>query len=135
MAITEITDDDGVVLARVRAFLPDFQASTNALLSQASQDPGSVNVETPRRGERAIAMDLGLGVYDAPGAAGREGEMESRGMGPVIDSREPVEMDDEESESEGEDEDEEEDEDEQDSSSDSDSASGSEGEEVSTQSK
>jgi len=71
------------VLARVRAFLPDFQASTTAIMQQASLDPSSVNVENVKKGERAVAMDLGLGVYDAPGAA--EG-MEGKGFGPVVDS-------------------------------------------------
>lgn len=91
-----------IVLARVRAFLPDFQASTAALVQRATEDPSSVNLENVRRGERAIAMDLGLGVYDAPGAAGRESEMDKMGLGPVVDSSEAptgeVESSDSESE-------------------------------------
>jgi hypothetical protein len=43
-----------------------------------------VNVENVRKGERAVAMDLGLGVYDAPGAK-VEG-MEGKGFGPVVES-------------------------------------------------
>jgi hypothetical protein len=52
-------------------------------MQQASLDPSSVNVENVKKGERAVAMDLGLGVYDAPGAG--EG-MEGKGFGPVVDS-------------------------------------------------
>lgn len=72
------------MLARVRAFLPDFQASTAELVKQASVNPEAVNVERVRKGESAIAMDLGLGVYDAPGVAGKEGDVQ--GLGPVVDS-------------------------------------------------
>jgi hypothetical protein len=43
-----------------------------------------VNVENVKKGERAVAMDLGLGVYDAPGAK-VEG-MEGKGFGPVVES-------------------------------------------------
>ena len=67
-------------------------------MQQASLDPSSVNVENVKKGERAVAMDLGLGVYDAPGAG--EG-MEGKGIGPVVDSdatalegRDEVEEDD-----------------------------------------
>jgi hypothetical protein len=52
-------------------------------MQQASLDPSSVNVENVKKGERAVAMDLGLGVYDAPGAG--EG-MEGKGFGPVVNS-------------------------------------------------
>ncbi|WVQ80791.1 hypothetical protein IAT38_002896 [Cryptococcus sp. DSM 104549] len=69
------------VLARVRAFLPEFQASNNALLAQAAANPESVNIEKGE-GERYIAMDLGLGVFDAPSNP-------SGDMGPVVDSRPP----------------------------------------------
>ena len=98
------------VLARVRAFLPDFQASTTAIMQQASLDPSSVNVENVKKGERAVAMDLGLGVYDAPGAG--EG-MEGKGFGPVVDSdatalegKEDDEDEDEDDDMDGEDEEE-----------------------------
>jgi hypothetical protein len=53
-------------------------------MQQAALNPDSVNVENVKKGERAVAMDLGLGVYDAPGAA--EGGMEGKGFGPVVDS-------------------------------------------------
>jgi hypothetical protein len=72
-------------LARVKAFLPQFQQSTTALLAQASIDPNAVNLENVNKGERMVAMDLGLGVYDAPGLSGTDG-MEGRGFGPVVES-------------------------------------------------
>jgi len=53
-------------------------------MQQASLDPNSVNVENVKKGERAVAMDLGLGVYDAPGAV--KGGMEGKGFGPVVNS-------------------------------------------------
>jgi hypothetical protein len=114
------------VLARVRAFLPDFQASTTAIMQQASLDPSSVNVENVKKGERAVAMDVGLGVYDAPGAA--EG-MEGKGFGPVVDSdatalegEEDEEEEDEDDEDEDEDDDEDDDMDEEEDTSDSSSS-------------
>lgn len=55
-------------------------------MQQAASNPDSVNLENVRKGERMVAMDLGLGVYDAPGAQGREGQMEGKGMGPVVDT-------------------------------------------------
>jgi hypothetical protein len=85
-------------------------------MQQASLDPSSVNVETVKKGERAVAMDLGLGVYDAPGAG--EG-MEGKGFGPVVDSDASVlegKVDDEE-EAEDEEDDDDEEEDTSDSSS------------------
>jgi hypothetical protein len=79
-------------------------------MQQASLDPSSVNVENVKKGERAVAMDLGLGVYDAPGAG--EG-MEGKGFGPVVDSDatalEGKEDEDDEDEDEEDDGDEEED--------------------------
>lgn len=89
------------MLARVRAFLPDFQASTNEILAQAATDPDAVNLERVRKGEGAVAIDLGLGVYDAPGLKGKEA---GSGLGPVVDSSGSV-PDQEEEESSGEDED------------------------------
>ena len=110
--------DTPVVLARVRAFLPEFKSSTTALVNQASKDPSSVNLEKVQKGESAISMDLGLGVYDAPGVKGREGEMEGMGLGPVVDSApvpsaqdEDEQDDDEEEEDDDDDEEDEEDED------------------------
>jgi hypothetical protein len=80
-------------------------------MQQASLDPSSVNVENVKKGERAVAMDLGLGVYDAPGAG--EG-MEGKGFGPVVDSDATAlegkdDDEDEEEEDDGDEEDEEED--------------------------
>lgn len=92
---------DYAVLARVRAFLPDFQASTNEILAQAATDPNAVNLERVRKGEGAVVMDLGLGVYDAPGLKGKEA---GSGLGPVVDSSGSVPGQEEE-ESSGEDED------------------------------
>ena len=113
------------VLARVRAFLPDFQASTTAIMQQASLDPSSVNVENVKKGERAVAMDLGLGVYDAPGAG--EG-MEGKGFGPVVDS-DATALEGKEDDEEG---DEDEDEDGEENTSDSSSSDSSEEEEDTT---
>jgi len=113
------------VLARVRAFLPDFQASTTAIMQQASLDPSSVNVENVKKGERAVAMDLGLGVYDAPGAG--EG-MEGKGFGPVVDSDATAL----EGKEDDEDEDEDEDEDGEVDTSDSSSSDSSDGEKNTT---
>jgi hypothetical protein len=79
-------------------------------MQQASLDPSSVNVENVKKGERAVAMDLGLGVYDAPGAA--EG-MEGKGFGPVVDS-DATALEEEEDEEEEDEDDEVEDEDEDD---------------------
>lgn len=78
-------------------------------MHQASLDPDAVNLENVKKGERAIAMDLGLGVYDAPGAAGAEG---GNGLGPIVDSdasgmKQEEDMDGDESGSEDEDQDEE----------------------------
>jgi len=117
------------VLARVRAFLPDFQASTTAIMQQASLDPSSVNVENVKKGERAVAMDLGLGVYDAPGAG--EG-MEGKGFGPVVDSDASAleGKDDEDEEDDDEDDDKEEDEEEEDTSDSSSSDSSDEEEDT-----
>jgi hypothetical protein len=86
-------------------------------MQQASLDPSSVNVENVKKGERAVAMDLGLGVYDAPGAA--EGGMEGKGFGPVVDSDATAleGKEDEADEDEGEDDDGDEEEDTSDSSS------------------
>ena len=93
-------------------------------MQQASLDPNSVNVENVKKGERAVAMDLGLGVYDAPGAA--ESGMEGKGFGPVVDSDstalEGQEEDDEEEDGEDEDEDEEKDSDDTSDSSSSESS-------------
>lgn len=87
-------------------------------MQRASLDPSSVNVENVKKGERAVAMDLGLGVYDAPGAG--EG-MEGKGFGPVVDSDatalEGKNDDEEEDEEDDGDEEDEEDEETSDSSS------------------
>ncbi|WVQ99564.1 hypothetical protein IAU59_006700 [Kwoniella sp. CBS 9459] len=69
------------VLARVRAFLPQFQAANEQLLAKAADDHESVNIEKVN-GDRAIAMDLGLGVFDAP-------QNTNSDLGPVIDSQVP----------------------------------------------
>ena len=82
-------------------------------MQQASLDPSSVNVENVKKGERAVAMDLGLGVYDAPGAG--EG-MEGKGFGPVVDS-DSTALDEKEDDDEEDDGDEEEEEETSDSSS------------------
>lgn len=66
-------------------------------------------------------MDLGLGVYDAPGAG--EG-MEGKGFGPVVNS-DPTAL---EKKDESEDEDEEEDEDDEEDDTDSSSSDSSENE-------
>ncbi|WVF71302.1 hypothetical protein IAT40_006105 [Kwoniella sp. CBS 6097] len=101
------------VLARVRAFLPQFQAANEQLLARAADDPESVNIEKVD-GDRAIAMDLGLGVLDAP-------QNSTSNLGPVVDSQIPEGMaEDENSESEDSS-----DEDSSDSDSESDSEDGS----------
>jgi hypothetical protein len=96
-------------------------------MQQASLDPASVNVENVKKGERAVAMDLGLGVYDAPGAG--EG-MEGKGFGPVVDSDATV-LEGEEDEDD-EDEDEDDNGDEEEDTSDSSSSDSSEEEEDTT---
>ena len=117
------------VLARVRAFLPDFQASTTAIMQQASLDPSSVNVENVKKGERAVAMDLGLGVYDAPGAG--EG-MEGKGFGPVVDSDATALQGQDDDEDEDDDDDDMDEEDEEEDTSDSSSSDSSDEEEDTT---
>ncbi|ODN81988.1 hypothetical protein L202_02317 [Cryptococcus amylolentus CBS 6039] len=82
------------VLARVRAFLPQFQAANEDLLKRAKEDPDSVDIEKGQG--QHIAMDLGLGVFDAP-------ENPSSDMGPIIESTVPEgfqQRQDEESEDE-----------------------------------
>ncbi|KAE8537956.1 hypothetical protein D1P53_006022 [Cryptococcus gattii VGV] len=69
------------VLSRVRAFLPQFQASNDALLAQARENPDSVDIEKGQSGQY-ISMDLGLGVFDAP-------ENPKGDMGPVIATQPP----------------------------------------------
>ncbi|OCF33001.1 hypothetical protein I316_05339 [Kwoniella heveanensis BCC8398] len=73
--------ESDAVLARVRAFLPQFQAANAQLLAKAADDPESVNIEKVN-GDRAIAMDLGLGVFDAPRDS-------TSNLGPVVDSQIP----------------------------------------------
>ncbi|WWC89193.1 uncharacterized protein L201_004111 [Kwoniella dendrophila CBS 6074] len=94
-------------LARVRAFLPQFRASNEELLARAAENPDSVDMEKINGGQ-AIAMDLGLGIFDAP-------QNPKSDLGPTVDSRPPADLaqDDED------DEDEEESDDTEDSSSDS----------------
>jgi hypothetical protein len=94
-------------------------------MQQASLDPSSVNVENVKKGERAVAMDLGLGVYDAPGAG--EG-MEGKGFGPVVNSDATAL----EGKDDDEDEDEEDDENEEEDTSDSSSSDSSAEEEDTT---
>jgi hypothetical protein len=94
-------------------------------MQQASLDPSSVNVENVKKGERAVAMDLGLGVYDAPGAG--EG-MEGKGFGPVVNSDATAL----EGKDDDEDEDEEDDDDEEEDTSDSSSSDSSAEEEEDT---
>lgn len=103
-------------------------------MRQAAENPDMVNLEKVGRGERAVAMDLGLGVYDAPGAsaasaggAGAAGTAGMGGLGPVVDTSDhPPQIHGEssdESEEDSEEEDEEEtSEDEMDSASDADAA-------------
>ncbi|OWZ81379.1 hypothetical protein C365_00353 [Cryptococcus neoformans Bt85] len=69
------------VLSRVRAFLPQFQASNDALFAQARENPDSVDIEKGQSGQY-ISMDLGLGVFDAP-------ENPKGDMGPVIATQPP----------------------------------------------
>ncbi|WVR06926.1 hypothetical protein IAU60_003962 [Kwoniella sp. DSM 27419] len=78
------------VLSRVKAFLPALQASNEELLARAAQDPESVNMEK-LNGGRAVAMDLGLGVFDAPQDARAD-------LGPMIDTRAPAGLSDDEAE-------------------------------------
>jgi clumping factor A len=54
-------------------------------MARASLDPDAVNLENVGKGERAIAMDLGLGVYDAPGV-GDSVNGHGGGLGPVVNS-------------------------------------------------
>ncbi|WVQ72385.1 hypothetical protein IAR50_001937 [Cryptococcus sp. DSM 104548] len=68
------------VLSRVRAFLPQFQAANEDLLKRAKEDPDSVDIEKGQG--QHIAMDLGLGVFDAP-------ENPANDMGPIIESTVP----------------------------------------------
>ncbi|KAK6909943.1 hypothetical protein L486_00406 [Kwoniella mangroviensis CBS 10435] len=72
------------VLARARAFLPMLQASNQELLAAAAQNPDSVNIEKINGGN-AIAMDLGLGVFDAPSDSKSD-------LGPVINCEPPAEL-------------------------------------------
>ncbi|WWD17184.1 hypothetical protein CI109_101622 [Kwoniella shandongensis] len=83
-------------LARARAFLPLLQASNVELLARAAEDPDAVDMEKAD-GDRVIAMDLGLGVFDAP-------QNPSGDLGPVVDSRPPAELQRGEGDSEDEDE-------------------------------
>lgn len=83
-------------LKRARAFLPLLATSNTTLLSRAALDPTSVDIEhlsqTP--GEKAVEMELGLGVFDVNGSAtGSEGGLGKEGldttggmagMGPVV---------------------------------------------------
>ncbi|WWC70127.1 uncharacterized protein I206_104074 [Kwoniella pini CBS 10737] len=84
-------------LARARAFLPLFKASNNELLEKAAKDPNSVNMEKIN-GNQAIAMDLGLGVFDAP-------KEPRSNLGPEVDSQPPTDIavDDEDDEDDPED--------------------------------
>ncbi|WWC62116.1 uncharacterized protein I303_104706 [Kwoniella dejecticola CBS 10117] len=68
-------------LARARAFLPLFRDSNQQLLEKAAKDPNSVNMEKINGGQ-AVAMDLGLGVFDAP-------HDPTSSLGPIIDSHSP----------------------------------------------
>ncbi|KAK8864509.1 hypothetical protein IAR55_001759 [Kwoniella newhampshirensis] len=109
-------------LARARAFLPLLQASNTELLARAAEDPDAVDIEKAD-GDRIIAMDLGLGVFDAP-------QNPSGDLGPIVDSRPPAGLrseereDDDDEESSEEEEEEESDDDE--SSSEESSGSGDE---------
>ncbi|WVO16110.1 hypothetical protein L204_103777 [Cryptococcus depauperatus] len=69
------------VLSRVRAFLPRMQKSNDELLAQALRDPNSVNMENGQE-EQYIAMNLELGVFDAP-------QNPSGDMGPVVETKIP----------------------------------------------
>ncbi|KAK4687169.1 NOP protein chaperone 1, partial [Tremellales sp. Uapishka_1] len=64
-------------LARARAFLPLMKSSNVELLEKARLDPKGVDIENVEDEQHVIAMDLGLGVFDAPA--------NTQGMGPVID--------------------------------------------------
>ncbi|WRT66502.1 uncharacterized protein IL334_003461 [Kwoniella shivajii] len=70
------------VLARARAFLPMIQASNQELLARAAEDPDSVDIEKIN-GDHAIAMDLGLGVFDAPKGSKSD-------LGPMVNTQLPV---------------------------------------------
>ncbi|WVW84067.1 hypothetical protein I302_106095 [Kwoniella bestiolae CBS 10118] len=72
------------VLARARAFLPMFQASNQELLAAAAKNPDSVNIEKIN-GSQAIAMDLGLGVFDAPKDSKSD-------LGPEVNSKPPADL-------------------------------------------
>ncbi|KAJ7266994.1 hypothetical protein B0H12DRAFT_1099099 [Mycena haematopus] len=63
------------LLARVKAFLPQMQASNAAL---ADQDPHSLDIENIKGDEKVIQMSLGLGVFeDRMGREGSHSESES----------------------------------------------------------
>ncbi|KAL1409765.1 hypothetical protein Q8F55_003762 [Vanrija albida] len=65
-----------LVLARARAFLPLLASSNADLLARAAADPASVDIE---QGEGpAVAMDVGLGVFDVRGEVGD-------GLGPLVE--------------------------------------------------
>ncbi|KAH6910937.1 hypothetical protein BKA70DRAFT_1268951 [Coprinopsis sp. MPI-PUGE-AT-0042] len=53
------------LLSRLQAFLPEMQASNEALLKRAAEDPDSIDIENITEGsEKVIEMDLGLGVFE-----------------------------------------------------------------------
>ncbi|CAD6590995.1 MAG: hypothetical protein TREMPRED_005954, partial [Tremellales sp. Tagirdzhanova-0007] len=64
-------------LSRVKSFLPLLASSNSTLLARAALDPDGVNIERTEGEERVIAMDLGLGIFDAHGIGGD--------LGPVIE--------------------------------------------------
>ncbi|GFZ45437.1 hypothetical protein JCM24511_03163 [Saitozyma sp. JCM 24511] len=54
-------------LARARAFLPLMQQSNIELLARRAENPDAVDIEHTEGQDKVIMMDLGLGVFDAPG--------------------------------------------------------------------
>ncbi|RSH89195.1 hypothetical protein EHS25_002307 [Saitozyma podzolica] len=54
-------------LARARAFLPLMQQSNVELMARKAENPDAVDIEHTEGQDKVIMMDLGLGVFDAPG--------------------------------------------------------------------
>ncbi|EAU92152.2 hypothetical protein CC1G_08775 [Coprinopsis cinerea okayama7 len=53
------------LLSRIQSFLPQLQASNEALLKRAEMDPASVDIEHITEGtDKVIQMDLGLGLFE-----------------------------------------------------------------------
>ncbi|KAJ7634842.1 hypothetical protein FB45DRAFT_475524 [Roridomyces roridus] len=63
------------LLARVRAFLPEMEASNAELATRAAVDPRSIDIENVEGDEEVIQMKLGLGVFEEK--TGRESEDDS----------------------------------------------------------